>query len=267
MEESTGSGLSVGKVLFLDIETAPIIAYVWGRWKQNIAVNQIHTDWHVLSWAAKWRGSSEILYMDQRKSRNIEDDAKIMKSMHALIDSADVIVTQNGDHFDLRKLNARFILNGLKPPSPYKSFDTKKVAQERFGFTACSLEYLGERVCGIKKDKHEKFQGMDLWKECLKGNVAAWREMEKYNKQDVVVLEALFEKLSPWDSRINMSLYTHGKDHVCRCGSRDHQARGYAFTVQGRFHRYQCKRCGAWTRGTQNLRDLGEKRSIKVAAR
>jgi hypothetical protein len=258
--------LSGPKIGFLDIETSPIIAYVWSRWKQNIAINQIAADWHVMSWAFKWKGSSEIIYMDQRNAKRIEDDKKILKPLHALIDDADIIVAHNGDEFDLKKLNARFILNGLKPPSPYKTFDTMKVARQKFGFTACSLEYLVDKLCHLKKDKHARFQGQDLWTECLKGNPDAWDEMEKYNKQDVKVLEPLYERLSPWDQRINHSLYTHGAEHVCSCGSRDFQSRGYAYTAQGKFHVYYCKRCGAWTRGRENLRDKEQKKNTRIGA-
>lgn len=47
------------KVLLSDIETAPILASVWRIWDQNIGLNQIKADWHLLSFAAKWLGSAE----------------------------------------------------------------------------------------------------------------------------------------------------------------------------------------------------------------
>ena len=42
------------KILILDIETAPIRAKVWGIWNQNISIDQIESDWFILTWAAKW---------------------------------------------------------------------------------------------------------------------------------------------------------------------------------------------------------------------
>jgi len=35
------------KILLFDIETAPILAYTWDIWDQNIALNQIKQDWFV----------------------------------------------------------------------------------------------------------------------------------------------------------------------------------------------------------------------------
>jgi len=42
------------KVLIIDIETAPIMAFVWGIWQQNVGIQMIKSDWFCLTWAAKW---------------------------------------------------------------------------------------------------------------------------------------------------------------------------------------------------------------------
>ena len=34
------------KVLIYDIETAPIMSYVWRLWDQNVGLNQIEQDWN-----------------------------------------------------------------------------------------------------------------------------------------------------------------------------------------------------------------------------
>jgi hypothetical protein len=38
------------RVLLVDIETSPLLAYCWKIWQNDVALNQIHKDWHVLSW-------------------------------------------------------------------------------------------------------------------------------------------------------------------------------------------------------------------------
>ena len=53
--------MSKAKILYVDIETTPTKAYVWGLWKQNIPINMIEDDWFVLSWAAKWADEKEVL--------------------------------------------------------------------------------------------------------------------------------------------------------------------------------------------------------------
>ena len=49
----------IPKVLYVDIETKPIKAWIWGTFNQNIPLNMIIEDWSVLSWSAKWADSPE----------------------------------------------------------------------------------------------------------------------------------------------------------------------------------------------------------------
>lgn len=255
------------KVLLLDIETAPLLSYTWGIWDQNIGLNQIKSDWHVLAWAAKWLGDppSKIMYADQRNAKDIEDDSKILKGIWKLMDEADIIITQNGISFDIKKLNARFILNGMKPPSSSKQVDTKRIASKKFGFTSNKLEYLTDKLCTkYKKIKHAEFGGFELWKQCLAGNIKAWKEMEKYNKYDVLSLEELYLKLQPWDNSINYNLYVDTESAVCSCGSTSFHKNGYAYTSRGKFQRYSCKSCGAEVKGSNNLFSTNKKKSIRV---
>jgi len=110
------------KILVFDIETSPITAYTWGLFKQNIGLNQIKSDWHLLMWAAKWYGepASKLMSMDNSKAKNIQDDKRLIQGLWKLLDEADIIITQNGDAFDVKKFNARAAIHGLLPPSPYK---------------------------------------------------------------------------------------------------------------------------------------------------
>jgi hypothetical protein len=259
------------RVLLFDIETSPILAYVWGLWEQNVALNQIHTDWHVLSWSAKWLNDppSKVMYMDQRDAKNIEDDKRILAALWKLLDEADIVVTQNGKQFDVKKLNARFILHGMQPPSPYKHIDTLEIAKKNFGFTSNKLEFMTDKLNKkYKKLKHEKFAGFELWRQCLAGNRAAWNEMRKYNKYDVLALEELYHKLLPWDSSApNFSLYHDGTDHVCRCGSSDLERRGFHYTQKGKFRKFRCRSCGAWSRDTENLFSGDKKKSLHVGVK
>jgi DNA polymerase elongation subunit (family B) len=241
------------KVLLLDIETAPIMGYVWSLWDQNVGLNQIYKDWHVLSWAAKWLDSKEIMYMDQRKAKNVEDDAEILKKMWLLLNEADIVVTQNGKAFDIKKLNARFIMNGMKPTSSFRHLDTKEIASKYFGFTSNKLEYMTDKLCvKYKKLKPKKFQGFEMWKECLGGNLAAWKEMEKYNKHDVLSLEELFKKLIPWDNSINFSIYNDSEDNICICGNNRFIRNGFSYTSTGKYQRYSCSKCGAESKTGKN---------------
>lgn len=236
----------IQKVLVFDIETSPILAYVWGLRDQNISLNQIKEDWHIMAWAAKWLGDpvSKIMYADKRKS---DSDRPLLDKLWHLLDKAAIVVTQNGKNFDSRKLNARFIELGMKPPSPYKHLDTYRIAKDAAEFTSHKLEYLTEHLCtNYKKLSHKKYPGMSLWTECLKGNNAAWDEMKKYNIHDVLSTEELYLKLRAWVPQSAPHVYT-AKDQCSVCGSNETEHRGKELKRTGWYQRIHCLKCGKWT--------------------
>lgn len=253
------------KVLFIDIETAPMVAYVWDLFDQNIALNQIKNDWYILSFAAKWQHSKKIIYQDQRDAPKIENDKKLLEHIWQLLDEADIVVGQNIKRFDNKKINARFLHHGMKPPSSYKTIDTLSIAKKYFALTSNKLEYLSNNFNKkYKKLQHKKFPGFSLWKACLDGDMEAWKEMEKYNKYDVLSLQEIYNTLLPWDATINFSIYNDDADHVCSCGHKEFKNKGYAYTATGKFRRYQCKACGKESRGRQNLLTKEKRESLKV---
>jgi hypothetical protein len=244
------------KVLLLDIETSPIIASVWGIWNQDVPLNMIEKDWSVLSYSAKLLGDKKMYYDDVRGQKDINDDSKLLKGIWKLLDEADVIVTQNGKKFDIKKLNARFIINGMQPPSSFKHIDTKQIASKNFAFTSNKLEYMAQKL-GLKqqKSKHKKFSGFELWRQCLANNLDAWKEMEHYNKQDVLTLEELYLKLRGWDNQgVNFNVYVDDANPCCgTCGNTKLMKKGYQVSKTGRFQRYICRECGSQFRGRKNL--------------
>lgn len=251
-------------VLIVDIETAPIISYTWGLFDQNVAINQIKSDWYIISWAAKWLGAKEVMQQDQRNAKDMENDKFILRKLWNLLDIADIIITQNGKQFDQKKINARFVLHGMRPPSSFKHIDTRVLAKKHFGFTSNKLEYMTDKLCTkYKKLKHTKFQGFELWKECLKGNKRAWNEMAKYNKYDVLSLEELYTKLIPWDNSVNFNVYREDHQTVCTCGSYNFVRNGFFYSSTGKYQRYSCNRCGSEIRSKVNEFDKEKKKALK----
>lgn len=254
--------MNKAKILILDIETAPNLGYVWGLWDQNIALNQIESEWFILSFSAKWLGKKEIMYLDSRNQKNIEDDTKILKKLHKLLNEADVVIAHNGDKFDIKKINARFILNGFKPPKPFRTIDTLKIAKKHFAFTSNKLEYLTDKLCTkYKKQKSKKFNGFSLWKECLNGNKKAFKEMELYNKYDVLSLEELYMKLEPWGNTINFNVY-NSDGTTCSCGSKNVVKNEHRYTNTSKKQLYQCRDCGKNYCSGENLLDKKLKKTM-----
>jgi hypothetical protein len=256
------------KVLFFDIETSPLEVYVWDLKVDFIPLNMIKTEWSILSWAAKWQGSDKVLYEDNQGVKDIKNDKELMKGIWKLLDEADIVITQNGKRFDVKKLNAKFIEHGMQPPSPYRHIDTYQISKKNFAFTSHSLAYLAKVLkCDVQKSSHKKFPGFELWRQCLSGNKEAWKEMELYNKLDVLTLEEVYDKLAPWDNSINFSVYYDGKDSVCSCGCTEFVKKGFAATNGGMYQRYKCKQCGKPTRSKENLLDKDKRKSLKVGSK
>lgn len=200
------------RILVYDIETAPIIAHVWKLWDNNVGLNQIENDWHIMSFAAKWLGEDEIFYYDQRDAVDPEDDSYILSHLWGLLNKADFVIGHNVKKFDTKKVNARFILNGFPKPTPYRQIDTMTIARDTFGFTSNKLAYLSAALCPEQvKNKHDKYPGHEMWVECMKGNRDAWETMEVYNKDDILATEAVYNKLCSWDSKLpNFDVYVDG---------------------------------------------------------
>ena len=254
------------KILTFDIETAPNKSYHWGLWQQNIGLNMMCNEWYILSWAAKWMGVDEVMYEDKRDSWNDEDDLRLLKGIWKLLDEADIVVTQNGKKFDVKKLNARFVLAGMQPPSSYKHIDTLIIAKRHFAFTSNKLEWMTKALCKkFKKLDHGKFSGFSLWSECLKGNPEAWDEMEEYNRYDVLSLEELVHILAPWSNQMpQLDMYYNDHDNHCFCGSTDFSPNGFAYTGVSKFVRLKCDKCGAEKRDRTNLLSKEKRATLKL---
>lgn len=235
------------KILILDIETAPNIAYVWGAWKQDIGQKQWIQKTHILSYAAKWLDNEKIFYEENRK----KNDRKIVQSLFKLLDEADIVVAHYGKKFDLPSIIGRGIIHGLKPPSPYHIVDTKEVAAKEFRLVSNSLANLCEELGLHRKSDHKKFPGFELWLECLRGNDDAWAEMKEYNIDDILALESLYLRLRPYiRNHPNISRPTEDGDVLCpKCGSSHINFRGTYVTKAGLFyHKFVCVDCGGWGR-------------------
>lgn len=235
------------KILFLDIETAPSLGYVWGKWEQDVI--EFKQDWYILSFSYKYLGEKKIrthalvdypgFLLDKKNDRHL------VRDLWGILNSADIIIGHNLDKFDIKKINTRFISLGFPPPSPYKTVDTLKVARKLFRFDSNKLDDLS-RCLGIgRKVEHTGFR---LWLECMDGNVESWKLMKKYNEQDIVLLEKVYLLMRPW---INPHPTVNKGEVACpKCGSTKVEKRGFSYTLLRKKQRYQCQSCSGWWEGS-----------------
>lgn len=252
------------RIVTLDIETAPIQSHHWRLWKENIGLSQIMAEWSVLSFCAKWLDARIPIYEDVSGQDDVRDDSNLLGKLWTVLDEADFVVAQNGKRFDLKKIRARMVMHGMPPFSPVTVIDTMLIAKDVFGFTSNRLEWLSTHLSKVKKLKHGKFPGFDLWTECLKGNPAAWAEMKKYNIVDVRATEEVYLSLRPWaEGHPNVAAFWPDEEMRCpKCGSKHLTQRGFQYTQTGQYHRYSCNKCGGWSRSRYTLNSTNKRKSL-----
>lgn len=255
------------KVLILDIETAPILAYTWGIWNQNIQTQNICTDWFCLTWAAKWLFEDKVYSgkLTSKEAKN-QDDSRIIKGIWNLLNEADIVIAHNGQKFDLPKLNSRFIINKLHPPLPYQQIDTLQHIRRQFGFTSNKLDYVNHLLNLPRKKEND---GMPLWVGCYKGCNKALSEMLAYNIEDVRILEETYLRIRAWiKPHPNMGLFILDEtQHRCpSCGSEDLQMQGKEYkTTANSYEQFRCNNCGSVGRKRLGNLDIKQRRHLTMS--
>lgn len=246
--------MSKPRIALIDIETSPILGYAWQMYETNIlgVVRPVN----VLCMGWKWLGEKKVNIRAQFDypgyKGGIVDDKALVTDLWKVLDEADVVIAHNGDSFDIKILNARFVANGLNAPSDYKSVDTLKVAKKYFKFNNNSLNELGQY---LKEGKKAPTGGFETWTKCMDGDPVAWDRMKKYNVQDVELLERVYLRLRPYiTNHPNLQVIsprpTKISEFACQvCQSLKTVKRGFSVTKMGRYQRWQCTDCGSWSSG------------------
>ena len=255
------------KILVFDIETAPGTCFYWRRKTTYINKDMvIDKPGKVLTWSAKWLGHEDVISDSILAYGNMQDDFKVCESLWHLLDDADIVVAHNGDRFDIKMMNARFLMHGLPPTSPYTSVDTLKIARKYFGFDSNRLDELGQDLGIGRKMKHE---GMSLWIRCLDGDRDAFDTMVSYNEQDVLLLEELYLKVRPYHkTHPNVSLYSENEQVKCvKCGSNNIEpVDRHAYSNTTRYHLYKCKDCNGFSRGRVSDKTTAQRGNILASS-
>jgi len=165
--------------------------YTWGLWDQNIGINQIIKPTEMMCFGAKWQGKKKVTF----KSVHHDGKKAMLEELHAMMEEADALVGWNSAAFDHKHIKREFLENDMKPPSVVKDLDLMSVVKANFKFPSNKLDYVAQALGVGAKFKHS---GFELWIDCMNGDDKAWREMKKYQIQDVVLLEELYQVLLPW---------------------------------------------------------------------
>lgn len=232
-------------ILLFDIESSPNIGYTWGAWEQNVLA--FIQESYMLCYSYKWNGGKTKVvslpdFPDYKKDKT--NDKALTYSLWELFNEADIIIAHNGDQFDIRYSNGRFLFHGFQPPTNYQTIDTLKIARKRFKLNSNKLDDLGRTLHIGRKVTHE---GFGLWLKCMEGDERAWKRMRKYNKQDTELLYNVYQKLKPWhQNHPNLNVFYDDTRPACStCRSIVVQRKGIECKGNTQRYRWKCQSCGA----------------------
>lgn len=246
------------RILTIDIETKPMKVYSWGLFNQFHTIDQIIDDGGLMCFAAKWVGEKDVIFHAEWHDGGFEG---MVQAAHSLLSEADVVITYNGDKFDVKKLNQEFAKLRMPPPRPFKSIDLLKSNKARFDLPSRKLDYLVQRMGVGAKVKHEGFQ---LWIDCMDRVPKALAMMEKYNRGDVLVTERAFFRLLPWLTNApHLAMFTRDEFACPYCGKKGLNREGITHTLVQSYRLYQCPRCEGWVRGITRLQDPTHTRAAR----
>lgn len=241
------------KIVLWDIETTHNLAAVFKLFGEDyIPHTNVLQERYIVCAAWKTLGKKGISAVSTLDNPLYEtdphNDLHVVTTLHQVLSEADVIVAHNGDKYDIKFTEGRMLHHGLPPLPPIVKIDTLKELKNRFLLNSNRLDYVGQFL-GVGRKVHTS---PGLWLRVLQGDKSAVKEMVKYNKQDVALLEAVFMKLRPYiASHVNRQLFVDngdGKTNCPRCGSSRTKSKGMHRTITQVYQRRVCLSCGGWFR-------------------
>lgn len=238
---------------------------MWKFWQEDISSKQVLEHPSILCWSAKWLGYKRTFFEWAYPYSLAGAEEKMLAALLPLLNEADVVVGHNLKKFDTPRIRGRCLVYGLPIPSPYAEVDTLVIARQKLGFSGNSLAYLAEVLGCTPKGTHKKFPGFELWTQCLLDNKAAWREMKKYNLQDIQTTEEIYMLIRPYaGTHPNWGVYSDAGYPECpKCGGRVKKD-GFYKTSTGKYQQYQCtvEGCGAWAWTLPNLLNKSKRKVL-----
>jgi uncharacterized protein YprB with RNaseH-like and TPR domain len=232
------------KRLFFDIETSPNIGFFWtAGYKQNISHDNIIKERAIICICYKWAGEDKIYSLTWDKNQN---DKKLLEAFIKVANEADELVGHNGDRFDLPWIRTRCLLHKISVFPSYVTIDTLKHARSKFKFNSNKLDYIA-KFLGLGGKIHTSYE---LWKNIvLNKDSKALEEMVTYCKQDVNLLEKVYEALSPYiPAKTHYGVLLGGETHSCpECGNDKMILSKKRTSALGTIRvQLQCKKCNKY---------------------
>lgn len=230
-------------ILFYDIETRPLLAYIWRLGEQVVRYHQLASggggdSYDIICISYAWNDGkpAKVIHWGYDK----QDSTKVIREFDKIIKQADITIGKNSDRFDVKHINTQRLLHDL-PPLPEwvdNTDDLEKQLRKYFIFPSMGLDYISKMLGLGGKVKMEFSDWVDIVEKKKK---VSFLKMCRYNKKDVEDTRALWNKIQPHvKPKLNMSTF-YG-DFRCRnCGSKDLKKAGTPRCGKTTYQAYFCK--------------------------
>lgn len=234
------------KILFYDIETTPLKAWVWSLGKQVVRHGQLdenHNMYDCICITYCWNDGKPAKHLDWGYHK--QDSARMFAKFDKLIKKADVVIGKNNARFDNRHLNVHRWLNG-QPGMPEWikwSDDLEKHVRKHFYLPSYSLDYISDLLGLGGKIKMQFSDWIDIVE---KKNKASFDKMIKYGKKDIEDTRAIWEHCeSHFEPRYNAA--SKAGDLRCKhCGSQNICKNGTRAAGKSMYQHFYCNDHGGY---------------------
>jgi DNA polymerase elongation subunit (family B) len=187
--------LTPPKVLVYDIEISKALYRTYpSRRPKYLSWKELESEQYLLGFAGKFLFEKKIYscYVTPKEARE-RNGERVAKKLHDLVSKADVVVTYNGDSFDIRHMNTFWADHNLPPLHGIASVDLIKKVRQQFALPSYAMAYVAKRF----KLSNQKGERNDTTLAEL-GDRRALKDDEKYCRQDVAVTEEMYMWARPW---------------------------------------------------------------------
>lgn len=240
------------RVLFYDIETAPLLAYVWGCGEQYVRHGQLHKEhnsWGIICVTYCWNDGKPAQEINWGYTE--QNTAKVVEQFDEIIKQADHTIGKNSDRFDTKMINAQRMLAGLPGMPDWTKYtdDLERQMRKYFRLPSQSLDYISEKLGLGGKIKMELQDWIDIVEKNSNGEKSL-AKMIKYGKKDVVDTRTLWNKLvEHFDPKFNYAAFTQESEICCKhadCGSKKLTKNGRRVAGKVLYQSYNCQECGRY---------------------
>lgn len=237
------------KILFYDIETTPLLAYIWRPGKQFVGHKQLHKDvnmHNIICITYCWNDGkkAKALVWDHET----KDCSKIVAEFDELVKQADITIGKNSDRFDVKHINTQRMLHNLQPFPEWSDTkdDLEKQMRKYFALPSQSLDYISAQLGYGGKIRMEFQDWIDIMEDTKGRGKKALKKMVKYGLKDIVDTRAVWSRLEKYfKPRFNMA--THLGDVVCvHCGSKNIYESYVRVAGKSKYQIYRCKDHGGY---------------------